>query len=176
MKKIVLLLAVIGMFSFQGCEGPEGPPGQDGLDGQDGAVPVAFEIKKSFFNDAVDGYIISEPFNAYLDGDLYDNETVLIYRLEGVTDAGLKVWQLIPRTLYLDSGYRLVYDFNFSKGAFTIFAFGDEEALTPQFLNNQIFRIVVSPSNLINSIDKNNFKAVISALNIKENQIQEIKL
>ena len=176
MKKIITLLAVIGMFGFQGCTGPEGPPGQDGFDGQDGAVPVAFEIKKSFFKDAVDGYIISEPFNAYIDGDLYDNETVLIYRLEGVTDAGSKVWQLIPRTLYLDSG-ELDYDFNFSKQAFTIFAGGNYDVgLTPQFLNNQIFRIVVSPSNLINSIDKNNFKAVINALNIKENQIQEIKL
>lgn len=179
MKKIITLLAVIGMFGFQGCTGPEGPPGmpgQDGQDGRDAQLPTAFEITKSFFKDAVDGYIISEPFQPYLGGDLYDSETVLIYRLEGVTNSGSKVWQLIPRTLFLGSE-ELDYDFNFSIQAFTIFAGGTYDlALTPEYLNNQTFRIVVSPSDLISSIDKKDYKAVISALNISESQIQKIDI
>jgi hypothetical protein len=176
MKKIITLLAVIAMFGFQGCEGPEGPPGIPGQDGQDALLPTAFQITKTFFNDPVDGYIISEPFQAYLDGDLYEDETVLIYRLEGVTNSGSKVWQLIPRTLYLSSG-ELDYDFNFSKQAFTIFAGGTYNlALTPEFLNNQTFRIVVSPSDLISTVDKKDYKAVINALNISESQIQNIDI
>lgn len=183
MKKIITLLAVIGMFGFQGCtgpEGPEGPPGfdgLDGLDGRDGAIPVAFEIRKSFFKDDQDVYIISEPFQTYLKGDLFNHETVLIYRLEGVTSSGLKVWELIPKTIYLNSNEEVDYDFNFSTEAFTIFVGGTYDlSSTPEFINNQTFRIVVSPSKLISSIDKNNYKAVISALNISENQIQNIDL
>jgi hypothetical protein len=174
MKRIIILLAVVGMFGFQGCSGPEGPPGPPGYDGQDGAVPVAFEIRKSFFKDAVDGYIISDTFGKYIDGDLYDDETVLIYRLEGLTVSGSKVWQLIPRTLYLNLG-DLDYDFNFSKQAFTIFAGGTYDVgLTPEFLNNQTFRIVVSPSNLVSSINKKDYNAVISALNLNESKVKTI--
>lgn len=162
------------MFGFQGCTGPEGPPG---VPGQDGAVPVAFGITKSFFKDPVDGYIISEPFQKYLGGDLFDKETVLIYRLEGVTDSGSKVWQLIPRTLYFVGLGELDYDFNFSKQGFTIFAGGTYNlSLTPEYLNNQTFRVVVSPSDLIASVNKKDYNAVLNALNINENQIQKIDI
>ena len=41
MKKIITLLAIIGITVFSSCEGPEGIPGQDG---QDGLIAEVFEV------------------------------------------------------------------------------------------------------------------------------------
>ena len=42
MKKVVLLLSLIGMFVFQGCAGPEGPMGPKGNPGEDGLISSVF--------------------------------------------------------------------------------------------------------------------------------------
>jgi hypothetical protein len=41
-------------------------------------------------------------------------------------------------------------------------------------LNNQTFRIVIVPASFSSSINKNNFNAVMGALNIKESEIKKI--
>jgi len=181
MKKIITLLAVIGMLVFQGCTGPEGPPGppgydgQDGQDGQDGLIAEVFELNNvSFVNDPADvpdlGYYIYRK----LDPKIYDSDQILIYRLAGTIDANTPIWQSIPRTLFLAEG-ELDYDFDFSKEDFTIYAGGTYNlALTPQYLNNQTFRIVIVPGYFSKSIDKNNYFAVVKALNIDESQVQKI--
>lgn len=174
MKKIVTLLAVIGMFSLQGCTGPEGPPGrdgQDGFDGQDGLIAEVFELNNiNFYNDPTDGYIIYQKFTP----NIYASDVVLIYRQSGIINSSTPIWQLIPRTLFLAQG-ELDYDFDFSKEDFTIYVGGTYNlALTPQYLNNQTFRIVIVPGSFSTSIDKTNYNAVMSALNIKENQIKKI--
>lgn len=176
MKKIILLLAIVGMFGFQGCEGPEGPPGQDGL------IAEVFELKNVSFvddpNDSPDmGYYIYEK----LEPKILNSDQILIYRLSGTIDANTPVWQLIPRTLFLQQG-ELDYDFDFSKEDFTIYAGGTYNlSLTPQYLNNQTFRIVIIPGDGVNltskkTIDFKDYNAVIKAYNIKESQIQKIDL
>jgi hypothetical protein len=98
----------------------------------------------------------------------------LIYRLSGSINSNTPIWQLIPRTLFLSQG-ELDYDFDFSKEDFTIYAGGNYNlALTPQYLNNQTFRIVIVPGSFSVSLNKYNYIEVMSALNIKENQIQKI--
>ena len=168
MKKIIALLAVIGMFSLQGCIGPEGPPG---IPGEDGLLGEVFELKNvSFVNDAKLGYSIYQK----LTPNIFASDVVLIYRLSGTIDSNTPIWQLIPRTLYLTQG-ELDYDFDFSKEDFTIYAAGNYNlALTPQYLNNQTFRIVIVPGSFSSSLNKTDYSSVISALNIKENQIQKI--
>ncbi len=168
MKKIITLLAVIGMFSLQGCVGPEGP---QGVSGQDGLLGEVFELKNvNFVNDPTDGYIISRN----LTPNIVASDVILIYRLSGTINATTPIWQLIPRTLFLPQG-ELDYDFDFSKQDFTIYAGGNYNlALTPTYLNNQTFRIVIVPGNFSTLIDKSNYGAVMSALNFKENQIQKI--
>jgi hypothetical protein len=165
MKKIITLLAVIGMFGFQGCEGPEGPPGQDGL------LAEVFELKNvSFVYNSTDGYTIYQK----LTPNILASDQILIYRLTGTINSSTPIWQLIPRTLFLSQG-ELDYDYDFSKEDFTIYAGGTFDlALTPQYLNNQTFRIVVLPGYFSTSIDKNNYNAVIGALNIDESQVQKI--
>jgi len=168
MKKIVTLLAVIGMFAFQGCTGPEGPPG---VPGQDGLIAEVFELKNINFS-----YNVTDGYNIYqkLTPTIYDSDVILIYRLSGTINSSTPIWQLIPRTLFLSQG-ELDYDFDFSKEDFTIFAGGTYNlATTPQYLNNQTFRIVIVPGSFSSTLNTSNYAEVMSALNIKENDIKMI--
>jgi len=171
MKKIITILAVIGMFSLQGCVGPEGVPGPPGSPGQDGLIAEVFEIKNISFNyDATDGYIIYQK----LTPSIYASDVVLIYRLSGTLSSGSPIWQSIPRTLFLPQG-ELDYDFDFSKDDFTIYAGGTYNlSLTPQYLNNQTFRIVIVPGSFAANLNKSSYTSVMAALNINESQIQKI--
>jgi hypothetical protein len=172
MKKIITLFAVIGMFVFQGCTGPEGP---QGIPGQDGLIAEVFELKNvNFINNPSDnpdeGYTIYQT----LTPNIIDSDVVLIYRLSGTINSNTPIWQPIPRTLFITQG-ELDYDFDFSRQDFTIYAGGNYNlALTPQYLNNQTFRIVIVPGDFSTSVDTSNYNAVMSALNVKENQIQKI--
>lgn len=169
MKKLITLLAVIGMFSLQGCTSPEGPPG---LPGEDGLIAEVFELNNfNFFNDPADGFIIYQKFTPRI----FSSDVVLIYRLSGTIDSNTPIWQLIPRTIFQANGRELDYDFDFSKEDFTIFARGNYDlSLTPQYLNNQTFRIVIVPGNFSTAINKNNYFAVTKALNFNENEIKKI--
>jgi hypothetical protein len=171
MKKIITLLAVVGMFSLQGCTVSDGLPGPQGPQGEDGLIAEVFELKNvSFTYNANDGYTIYQK----LTPNIYASDVILIYRLSGSINSNTPIWQLIPRTLFLSQG-ELDYDFDFSKEDFTIYAGGNYNlALTPQYLNNQTFRIVIVPGSFSVSLNKYNYLEVMSALNIKENQIQKI--
>lgn len=171
MKKISTFLAAIVIIVISSCEGPQGPPGFDGLDGQDGVIAEVFELKNvNFSYNATDGYTIFR----VLDPKIFDSDIVLIYRMTGTIDASTPIWQLIPRTLFLSQG-ELDYDFDFSKEDFTIYAGGTYDlSLTPQYINNQTFRIVIVPGSFSASINKNNYADVMAALNVKESQIQHI--
>lgn len=177
MKKIITILAVVAMFSFQGCTGPEGPQGPEGVPGQDGAVPLAFEIKNiNLVKVSNNEYKLSNTFQYEMGGNLYDNETVLVYRMTGVVNSTTPIWQLIPRTIRFTNGDVLEYYFDFSKVDFVITAYGNYNLSlgSSDYINDQTFRFVIVPSNLLASVNKNNYNEVISALNIKENQIQKI--
>lgn len=171
MKKISTFLAVIIMFVISSCEGPQGPPGFDGLDGQDGLIAEVFELKGvNFSYNATDGYTIYRA----LTPKIFASDVILIYRVTGTIDSTTPIWQLIPRTLFLTQG-ELDYDFDFSKEDFTIYAGGTYDlSLTPQYINNQTFRIVIVPGSFSASINKNSYTDVMAALNIKESQIQSI--
>ncbi len=168
MKKIITLLAVIGLLSLQACTGPEGPPG---VPGEDGLIAEVFELKNvDFTYDATDGYLIYQKFTP----NIYASDVVLIYRLSGTVNSSTPIWQPIPRTLFLTQG-ELDYDFDFSKEDFTIYAGGTYNlSLTPQYLNDQTFRIVIVPGSFSASLNTSNYEAVMAALNVNESQIQKI--
>ncbi|MCV2487189.1 hypothetical protein OD917_19810 [Flavobacterium sp. SH_e] len=175
MKKILTLFAVIGLVAFTSCEGPEGPPGRDGIGAE------AFEIEASFSFNTTDGYIISDSFGKYLGGDLFQNESVLVYRLEGTTSSGSDVWQLIPTDVYFSNGESITYDYNFSIQAFTIFVGGDNIANRPAYINNQVFRFVIIPADFgtgksVNKADYSDYNAVIKKYNIDDSNVKRVKL
>ena len=169
MKKVFALIAVIGMFGLQGCTGPEGVPGPAG---QDGLLSEVFELKNINF-----AYNIDDGFTIYkkLTPVIYDSDVILIYRLSGTINSTTPIWQLIPRTLFLSQGKELDYDFDFSKEDFTIYAKGNYDlATTPQYLNNQTFRIVIVPGSFSTTLNTSDYAAVMATLKINENQIQKI--
>lgn len=169
MKKILLLLTVVAAFAFQGCEGPEGPQGPQG-----GNIPnEMYELRNVNFgyNSTSGSYSIYEE----LVPQINQADVILIYRLVGTVNPTTPIWQSIPRTLYLPQG-ELDYDFDFTKTDFTIYAGGNFNlALTPEYLNNQTFRIVILPgyySKNAQPVDYSDYNAVIKAYNIDESRIK----
>ena len=130
-----------------------------------------FELKNvNFAYNATDGYTIYQK----LLPNIYASDVVLIYRLSGLIDSSTPIWQLIPRTLFVTQG-ELDYDFDFSKEDFTIYAGGNYDlSLTPQYLNNQTFRIVIVPGSFASTLNTSNYVSVMAALKVNESQIQKI--
>lgn len=174
MKKIFLLLAAVAGMTFSSCEGDQGPIGPQGAPGvSDGdTIAETFELQNVNFT-LVDGeYMIRQNLNPVI----FDSDVILIYRLAGTINSSTPIWQPIPRTLYLTQG-ELDYDYDFSKQDFTIYAGGNYNiATTPQFLNNQTFRIVIVPSDFSKTVDTNNFEAVTKALKLTDNDFSKSRL
>ena len=168
MKRIFLLLAVVAMTTLQSCEGDQGPPGQDGVS----VESEVFELQNVNFQlNNNNEYVIFRDLNPVL----FDSDNILIYRLAGTIDAQTPIWQLIPRTLYLNEG-ELDYDFDFSAIDFTIYAGGNYNlATTPEFINNQTFRIVIIPGYFSRGgtvVDFEDYNAVIDAYSIDDSKVK----
>lgn len=172
MKKLLFLFAAIGITTFTACEGPEGPQGPAGTN----IESEVFELRNVNFSlDNNGDYTIYR----VLDPVIRSEDNVLIYRMSGLIDSETPIWQLIPRTLYLNPG-ELDYDFDFSLEDFTIYAGGTYDiSTTPQYLNNQTFRIVIIPGYFSNknvsNVDFNDYNAVVKAYGIKEENIKTIQ-
>ena len=174
MKKIFLLLAVVAGMAFTSCEGDQGPPGEPGQPDGD-TISEAFELRNVNFTLNNGEYSIYQTLNP----PIFLDDVILIYRLSGTINSSTPVWQLIPRTLYVNDVDELDYDYDFSMQDFTIYAGGNYNlAQTPQFLNNQTFRIVIVPAQLSNKmakVDSKDFEAVKTALKLTENDFAEPK-
>ncbi|MDR6968406.1 hypothetical protein J2X31_002429 [Flavobacterium arsenatis] len=170
MKRIFLLLAVVAMTVLQSCEGDQGPPGRDGLDGASVESEV-FELQNVNFQLNQNEYMIRRDLNPAI----FDSDNILIYRMTGTINPQTPIWQLIPRTLFLNEG-ELDYDFDFSRVDFTIYAGGTYNlATTPQFINNQTFRIVIVPGYFSrggNAVNFEDYNAVIEAYGIDDSNIK----
>ena len=163
MKKIITLLAVVGMFSLQGCTVEDNSVDND-------TISTVFETKEVSFI-PTNNFTIRFNFPSAI----FPSDMVLVYRLAGTLN-GKDVWEFLPETYYFADGTRdFSYNFNFTNTFVDIYLNSNDLISVPSGNRlNQIFRIVVVPANLINAVDKNNYPAVMSALKIKENQIQKI--
>jgi hypothetical protein len=169
MKKIITLLAVIGMFGFQSCEGSEGPPGEDGL------IAEVIEVKGSSF-DANNGY--RKRFD--LNPEIYPGDMVLVYRLVAIEN-GVKVWTALPESDYYNDGSLFFnYNFEFTRFDVDIFIKGFELNTIPSNVRiNQTFRIVIIPGDGENLTSKkvinlNDYNAVIKAYNIDDSNVKKL--
>ncbi|KLT70254.1 MULTISPECIES: hypothetical protein [unclassified Flavobacterium] len=169
MKKILTLFAVVGLIVFSSCEGPEGPPGQDGYDG---LAPSAFQINNVNLTRITN---FKYQFGANFNPVLFNDETVLIYRKTDQTNSGAPVWQLIPKTINFDNGDTADYFFDFSKEDFNIIVIASFNlAEEPSLINSQTFRVVVIPSTLAKTVNKNSYLEVMKAAKLNESEIQKI--
>lgn len=172
MKKITYLFAFIGMVALQSCTVNEV---QDNVDND--TIAEVFELRNVNFsyNASTGNYFIYRELNPLI----FSSDNILIYRMSGSINSNTPIWQLIPRTLFLNEG-ELDYDFDFSREDFTIYADGTYNlSNTPQYINNQTFRIVIIPgffsNKMANPVDLNDYNAVINYYGINDKNIAEIQ-
>lgn len=181
MKKYFALF-VISLFTLTSCSsdgevGPRGPQGPPGEPGADGLIATVYETEALNFT-ADNGYseIVDIPSNI----EIFDSDVILVYLLEGVDEeTNADIWTLLPQIFYLDDG-ELVYNYNYTSDNVAIFLDGNAqlENLDAVYTENQIFRIVVVPAGFPteSAVDVSNYNAVMSALNIKEENIPTLEI
>lgn len=134
--------------------------------------PAVYDLRNvNFSYNATDGWTYGQSFK----NPLLDQDYVVIFRQTG-TSGNAPVWQQIPRTLYLDQG-ELDYDFDFSKNDFMIYAGGTYDlSTTPQYLNNQTFRVVLVPAvygknATLEDLQKLSYEEIVAKYNIDESKV-----
>ncbi|OIQ22098.1 MAG: hypothetical protein BM557_01595 [Flavobacterium sp. MedPE-SWcel] len=156
MKKIFLLLSVIGTLTFTSCNNDDDVYVDTDTIGE----TIQLNNTNLTFDVNTGRYQLLYPLNP----NIFDSDAVLVYRF--TNDDGFTVKQLIPRTLYLGGGDEVDYDFNYTSTDVLIYADATFDLSTaPEFINNQTFQIVILPSNFSSDIDVNDYDAVMSALN-----------
>lgn len=166
-KKMLLLFVAAGMVFLAGCEGPEGPPGTN-------VEAEVFELRNVNFNSQGNYGIFYELDPAILEADM-----ILIYRLTGV-DGGAPVWQLIPQTYYPAEG-EIDFNYDFTMYDINIYLEGTYDlALTPEYTQNQDFRVVIIPGYGSNfrkkQSDYNDYDAVMQAFHLKESDVKVVNM
>lgn len=150
MKKIFLFFALAGMAVFTGCNN------DDDVDSD--TISEVFEINGvDFF--AADNYTVVVPLNP----PIFSSDVVLVYRRVG-SSQGNPIWRLLPQTYFFPEG-ELEYITDFTVNDVSINIDSDFNlGLVPEFTQNQTFRIVIVPGYFSNTVDVNNYDAVMSAL------------
>ncbi|TPD66948.1 hypothetical protein [Flavobacterium microcysteis] len=182
MKRILLLLAIVGMTTFQSCSNDD-----DRVDND--TVALVFDVNKSF---NAQGEIIF-PFNA---GEVFSGDVVLIYWMESTTTSGNPIWRLIPQNIsfpnneYPGVSGLLTYNYDFTTTEATIWTETNINlASIPNYTVGQFFRIVVVPGqnpifartsentgkSVAQTVDYNDYNAVVKAFGIKEQNIKTRK-
>jgi len=172
MKRIFLLLAVVGMTAFQSCNSDDTA---DQIDTD--TIAEVYEIRNvNFINDGQGNYsIISE-----LDPQIFNSDMILVYRRSGSFN-GNPIWEQIPQTIYFDNGHELNYNFDFTINDINIYlGYSDPSVLTPAFISNQLFRVVIIPGYLSNkggtsSVDLSDYKAVVKAYGLNESNMKTLQ-
>lgn len=170
-KNITLLFAFVSMIMLQACSVNENNNPVD-----NDTISEVFELRNvNFGYDGGNNYSIYQTLNP----QIFPSDVILIYRLSGIINSNTPIWQQIPRTLYLPDG-ELDYDFDFSKQDFTIYAGGTYDlTLTPSYITNETFRIVIVPGYLSNkgqkAVDTSDYNAVIKAYNIDDSKVKILK-
>lgn len=136
-----------------------------------------FEITRSFqFNSSTQQNFINQSISQY---GMLDSDVALVYRLKGLSGSN-KIWEQIPKTIYLNNGEELDYDFDFTKNDVQIYLSGTYNvSTTPEFYNNQTFRIVLVPAGFLKSsnppVDYSDYNAVIKYYKIDDSKVVKIK-
>ena len=168
MKKYftLMFLAIFGGLLMMSC------------DRTDTVVPVedndTYPIMKDVTGTFTSGnyYTLNQPIN------IASSDVVLVYRNFKSNTNSTAVWQLIPKTYYLNDGKELDYNFLFDANNIEIYteANFDQTTMTNEeksaYLNNQTFRIVLVPASRANrtasKVNFEDYNAVVKYYNLKE--------
>lgn len=168
MKKIIpfLMLAFVSVFTVS-CDNDD-----DNVQYVDNdTVAGVIEITRSFqYNSATDQHYINQSIS------ILPSDMVLVYRLKDLSGNN-NVWEQIPKTIYLNNGNELDYDFDFTKNDVQIYIGGTYDVTTtPIYYNNQKFRIVLVPADIVNKgakapVDYSDYNAVIKYFKINDSKV-----
>ncbi|WP_194850226.1 dihydrolipoamide dehydrogenase [Nonlabens antarcticus] len=179
MKKILLLLVIAA--GFTACEGDQGPPGIPGADGANGANDRAQSFNTTINFSAPDySQLVRYPESI----DVFPGDMTLVYirfeQVPGNNGGQVDVYRLLPQTLYTDFG-EFQYNYDFTNGDATIFLTGPDSTdfnnLTTADLDNQQFRIVILPVELVSSstVDVTDYQAVMELADLSAADVIEIQ-
>lgn len=189
-KLSTILGAVIVLFTVA-CEGPQGPPGfdgrdgLDGLDGLDGIQGQVIEVEGvNFGYDAVNNlYSTLINFSDVTNFEVFESDAVLVYRHDGLIELSdgstADAWSQIPQNYFLDEGIiQYVFAHTFVDVELFIDGNFDLSLLDPGFTDNQLFRIVIVPSEYAegSKMDMSNLESVMSNLGITEEKVMKLNL
>lgn len=179
MKKIITML-FISVFVLTSCsnDGPAGPQGPQGPDGEDGIniLGTTYEYDVNFEYLASGNY-----YSAFLDYDQIEpSDGVLVYRLEVSQDNNgnnIDTWSLLPQVFFLEQGI-IQYVFTHTTVDVELIIDGnfDLSNLNNGFTQNQVFRVIVVPSDPAGfasstGVDLSDIDAVLKTLNIDNSDI-----
>jgi hypothetical protein len=165
MKKILTLLAFIGVLSLQSCTLT------DDLYVEDTTASQVFEVPTSFT--ASNNYSKQIIFNS----KLYTSDEVLVYRLIGSAQ-GKNLWKLLPEAHYFNDGsFDFGYEYDYSLRDVNVYLVGNNLSTVPtSFRLNQVLQVVIVPASYAKLVNKKDYFDVVSKLNLKESDIQKIIL
>lgn len=177
MKKIlpILLIAFVSLFIFS-CKDDDNFVDHD-------TFPVMADITGTFSNS--NSFAINKAIN------IQNTDVVLVYRNVNSNTNSSAVWQLIPKTYFLDNvpnfpnGRELDYNFVFNAQQVQITTSANFDQTTQissseanQYLRNQNFRLVFVPADPQKNnksaktpVDYNDYNAVIKYYKIDESKV-----
>lgn len=165
MKKI-LALVLVSALVFVSCEGDQGPPGQDGLDGE---IGLTYDFTVNFNGSNDYRYTL---FFAEEGIEVFESDGVLVYKSDEFyedPEGDINIWKLLPQRVYFTNGDILEYNYDHTFGEVSIFLDGNIEdfgTLSNEYTQNQLLRVVVAPSDFINSanVNLNDYESVVHEL------------
>lgn len=137
--------------------------------------PQVYDVKGVSFN-ASNNYKYNRAFTK----PMLDQDYVVIYRQNGSLNNGKPIWEPIPKTIYLNNGQEINYDYDFSVSDFTIYLQGTYDlATTPEFSANQTFRVILVPAEFgkgaNTDLSKMSYDEVIQRYKIDDSKIVDLK-
>jgi hypothetical protein len=171
MKKFlpILILAFVSLFIFS-CDKDD-----DNFVDHD-----TFPIMK----DATGTFTSGENYTLSLDINIQSTDVVLVYRNINSNTNNAAVWQLLPKTFFLEGAGNRQLDYNFtfdSKNVdITTQANFDQNTMSgpekAKYLTNQTFRTVLVPADPAKnakkaSVDYNDYNAVVKYYNLDESKV-----
>jgi hypothetical protein len=148
MKNLLLFLAISTGLVLTSCQGDQGPPGQDGIN----ILGQVFEVNIDFQYD-VPNNIYKRLVTIPTSIEVFESDVILVYRLEGVTQNGADIWGQLPQNRFFTNGdiFQYVFDHTFFDVQLLIDGNFDLSLLSPDYTDNQIFRIAVVPAEFANA-------------------------